>query len=134
MAKPIKQAYPITIRKDGKDIAPGTPVSLPEDEANRIAALFGVIPATAAAPAPAPAPAPVPPIAPPDPADELAAAEAALAEAEKALDDAPEDLDPGALELLVQAAEDAEAKVAALKGAGSSAPSLSGKPLTGAPL
>lgn len=41
--KMITQAYGATLVVGGKDIAPGTPVSLPEDEATRIGALFGVV-------------------------------------------------------------------------------------------
>ncbi|MBC8718190.1 hypothetical protein [Ochrobactrum sp. Marseille-Q0166] len=41
--KTITQAYGATLIVGGKDIAPGTPVPLPEDEANRIGALFGVV-------------------------------------------------------------------------------------------
>lgn len=45
--KTIRQAYPATVIVDGESIAPGTAVTLPESEANSIAATFGVIPATA---------------------------------------------------------------------------------------
>lgn len=41
--KTITQAYGATLVVGGKDISPGTPVPLPEDEANRIAQLFGVV-------------------------------------------------------------------------------------------
>lgn len=41
--KLITQAYGATLIVGGKDIAPGTPVPLPEDEAARIAQLFGVV-------------------------------------------------------------------------------------------
>lgn len=42
--KMVTQAYPATVIVDGKPVAPGTPVTLPESEANSIAATFGVIP------------------------------------------------------------------------------------------
>lgn len=44
--KTVTQAYAATLVVGGKDIAPGTPVTLPEDEAIRIALVFGVVPAT----------------------------------------------------------------------------------------
>ncbi|ASV87039.1 hypothetical protein CES85_1064 [Ochrobactrum quorumnocens] len=43
--KTVTQAYAATLIVGGKDIPPGTPVSLPEDEAKRIGDIFGVIPA-----------------------------------------------------------------------------------------
>lgn len=43
--KTVTQAYGATLIVGGKDIAPGTPVPLPEDEAGRIADIFGVVPA-----------------------------------------------------------------------------------------
>ncbi|MEN5277314.1 hypothetical protein ABE527_10215 [Brucella sp. TWI432] len=43
--KTITQAYGATLVVGGKDIAPGTPVPLPEDEADRIGELFGIVPA-----------------------------------------------------------------------------------------
>jgi len=43
--KTVTQAYAATLVVGGKDIVPGTPVTLPEDEAIRIGLVFGVIPA-----------------------------------------------------------------------------------------
>lgn len=45
MSKSIKQAYPVTITMGrGKEIAPGTPITLPEEDANRLASIFGTVP------------------------------------------------------------------------------------------
>lgn len=46
--KTIRQAYGVTLSVNGKDVQPGTAVTLPQDEADKLAAQFGVIPATAA--------------------------------------------------------------------------------------
>jgi hypothetical protein len=47
MSKMIKQAYPVTITvAKGRNVPPGTAISLPADEADRLAGVFGTIPAT----------------------------------------------------------------------------------------
>lgn len=42
--KNVRQAYGATLTIAGKDVPPGTVVSLPQDEADKIAALFGTVP------------------------------------------------------------------------------------------
>ncbi len=42
--KTVRQAYGATLTIAGKDVPPGTVVSLPQDEADKIAALFGTVP------------------------------------------------------------------------------------------
>lgn len=42
--KTVRQAYGATLTIAGKDVPPGTVVYLPQDEADKIAALFGTVP------------------------------------------------------------------------------------------
>ena len=107
----IKQAYPVTLRINGKDVPPGTMVALPQDEADKIAVLFGVLQGTRAAPAAA---------SKPDQAaiqankPDLAALQAGLDEAQAAYDEAHaalQKIDAGNDEAL--AFEKAEARLTA---------------------
>lgn len=47
--KTVRQAYAATLTIAGKDVLPGTAVTLPQDEADKIAALFGVVPTSRSA-------------------------------------------------------------------------------------
>lgn len=40
----VRQAYAATLTIAGKDVPPGTAVTLPQEEADKIAALFGTVP------------------------------------------------------------------------------------------
>lgn len=51
--KTVRQAYAVTLIVGGKELAPGTAVTLPQDEADKIAAMFGTIPAVRSEKAPA---------------------------------------------------------------------------------
>ncbi|MBA8843673.1 hypothetical protein FHW02_001725 [Ochrobactrum sp. RH1CCR137] len=82
--KIITQAYAATLIVAGRDIPPGTEVPLPEDEATRIANMFGVVPATSKLDAPAKTRQPAPPAKTPD----LEALEKAVEDARSAYDDA----------------------------------------------
>lgn len=42
--KTVRQAYAVTLTIAGKDVPPGIAVSLPQEEADKIAALFGTVP------------------------------------------------------------------------------------------
>ena len=104
----MRQAYAATLTIAGKDVPPGTAVTLPQDEADKIAVLFGVVPAVRSAREPMDVPTPKTPAKPVD----LDALMKAVEEAQAAYDTAKAALDEpdaGAEELT--AFEEAEARL-----------------------
>lgn len=106
--KTVRQAYAATLTIAGKDVPPGTAVTLPQDEADKIAVLFGIVPAVRSAREPMDVPTPKTPAKPVD----LDALMKAVEEAQAAYDTAKAALDEpdaGAEELA--AFEEAEARL-----------------------
>lgn len=106
--KTVRQAYAATLTIAGKDVLPGTAVTLPQDEADKIAALFGVVPAVRSQRELADVPSSPVPVKPVD----LGTLMKAVEEAQSAFDTAKaalDDPDAGADELT--AFEEAEARL-----------------------
>lgn len=111
--KTVRQAYGVTLCIAGKDVAPGTVVTLPQDEAEKIAALFGIVPAVRSQREPVDMPAspvPAPPV--PNKVVDTEALMKAVDEAQASYDIAKAALDePDAGSEELTAFEEAEARL-----------------------